>query len=214
MITLSDASAEVIDEVEYPEMGSNVSLARYGDANATFYFNSFPDVGEQNLDNGVVDPDLRFLHVSPVSPRGGEPLKFIAEASDDIGLASLAVYWRRLDGTAGEDGWVPLYDDGMHGDGGMLDGRFAGTLASGFPDGAEVEFYIRGIDLSDAETTLPGAAIFTTPGLSDPQLQPRGRQGERDRRRAPGLRGRRQQRWIDRRRGGRVGRLGRGAQYG
>ena len=148
-------------------MSADVSLARYGDGNATFYFNSFPDIGARNLDNGIVDPAVQFLHLSPLSPEAHDPLTFFAQASDDIGLASLAVYWRRLDLTGGEGstGWVPLYDDGMHGDGGMLDGRFAGTLEGGFPDGAQVEFYIRGVDLSDGETTLPGSPIFTSPGL-------------------------------------------------
>ena len=84
---------------------------------------------------------------------------------DDIGLALVGVAWKRLDAPTAESGWVPLYDDGMHDDGGMLDGIFAGTLESGFPDGAEVEFFVQGFDLSDTSTTLPGSAMFSAPGL-------------------------------------------------
>ena len=92
-------------------------------------------------------------------------MKFIVRARDDIGMASLSVFWRRLDGSENATGWIPLFDDGTHGDGEQLDGFFAGTLETGFPDGAEVEFYIRGIDLSDSDKVLPDSAMFSGPGL-------------------------------------------------
>ena len=164
-LVLSDAGGALVDEVEYPEMEADVSLARFGDANATFYFNSYPDIGSPNLDNGLVEPQMKFLGVTPASPRAGDAVKFVVRARDDIGLALVGIAWRRVDLTSGETGWIPLYDDGMHGDGGMLDGIFAGTHGSGFPDGAQVEFYVQGFDLSDTSQTLPGSAMFSAPGL-------------------------------------------------
>ncbi|MGI9243086.1 MAG: FG-GAP-like repeat-containing protein, partial [Verrucomicrobiales bacterium] len=160
-VVLLDALAAPVDQVEYPEIEADISLARYGDANATFYFNSYPDIGSQNLDNGLISPDLKFLGISPPSPSADEPLQFRVRARDDVGIALLGIAWKRLDTTSEVTGWVPLYDDGMHGDGGMLDGEFAGTLESGFPDGAEIEFYVQGFDLSDAIQTLPGSAMFS-----------------------------------------------------
>jgi len=165
-LTLFDAGGIVVDKVIYPRLDGDVSLARYGDGNGTFYFNPYPDIGAPNLDNGVSNPEMKFLGVVPHSPAGGEPVKFVVRARDDIGMASLSVYWRFLGTTTlNETGWVPLFDDGAHGDGEMLDGIFAGTLESGFPDGAEIEFYIKGVDLSDSDKVLPDTPMFSAPGL-------------------------------------------------
>ena len=70
-LTLFDAGGAVVDEVIYPALDGDVSLARYGDGNATFYFNPYPDIGEPNLDNGVSNPEMKFLGVVPHSPRVG-----------------------------------------------------------------------------------------------------------------------------------------------
>jgi hypothetical protein len=60
-----------------------------------------------------------------------------------------------------------LFDDGEHGNGGMLDGTFAGLLSPGLPAGAEVQFYLEVTDLSEQTITLsmaPPASVSNTAG--------------------------------------------------
>jgi hypothetical protein len=59
---------------------------------------------------------------------------------------------------------VILYDDGMHDDGGLLDGQFAGVLPMGLPSGAEIQFYLEAVDLGGQTIIEPDEAIFARRG--------------------------------------------------
>ena len=56
-----------------------------------------------------------------------------------------------------------LLDDGMSGDEGMLDGLYSGVL-EGLPNGAEVQFYLESMDVSELTVTTPGNTTFAQPG--------------------------------------------------
>ncbi len=83
------------------------------------------------------------------------PLQFIATGRDDEGIVSVSVMYQRIDIADPELHRVILYDDGFHGDGGMQDGHFAGTMESGLPQGASIRYRIEVQDLSDTMTILP-----------------------------------------------------------
>ena len=72
--------------------------------------------------------------------------------------------WNRLDAPLPEPGRIILFDDGMHGDGGAIDGFFAGQLAPGLPAGAEVQFYVEAMNLSGDVVVLPDSAELVAPG--------------------------------------------------
>jgi hypothetical protein len=163
-ITLLDTDDMIVDTISYPPLGGDISYARYKDGSPSFILNSYPDIGLPNIDNGSVSSGINFLQMVPADPDGDEPIQIHVQADNNSSIATITVHWSRLDTADKEKGWIYLYDDGLHDDGQMHDRHFTGFLESGFPDGAEVEFFIRGIDLSDQTTTIPDITLFTKPG--------------------------------------------------
>ncbi|MBI4602391.1 MAG: VCBS repeat-containing protein [Planctomycetes bacterium] len=159
-LTLLDPSGAPVDEVAFPPQRQNLSYARYRDGLHAFVYSNFPSPGLPNADNGAVPPVLELkaavsvrAPASPPSP--GAPVRFEAEGSDDVGIVSASVLWQRTDVPDAEIRRVVLYDDGMHDDGAMQDGRFAGVLEPGLPAGAEIRFQAEAKDLSEHTTVIP-----------------------------------------------------------
>ena len=104
---------------------------------------------------------LAEINDTPLVRRGpDDPIRFEVTGRDDVGIVSLSLLWRRLDVPDQETHRVVLYDDGMHDDGGLLDGRFAGVLSPQLPPGAEIQFYLEAVDLSGQTIIEPDEPIF------------------------------------------------------
>jgi hypothetical protein len=163
-LLLLDAAGSTADQVDYPPQRENLSYARYRDGVASFTFNNFPSPGGPNADNGAVPPALELkslvsaapdVGLTGRAPAPGEPIRITAEGDDDVGIVSASLLYQRTDIPDPTAHRVILYDDGMHQDGGMQDGSFAGVLDPGLPEGAEIRFQLEVEDLSDHRTVLP-----------------------------------------------------------
>src|SRR5207248_10986135 len=150
--------------VEYPAQEYNVSYSRYGDGVASFVSSTYPSPGRANVDNGANDPVLKFDGMDMATLQPAVQNRFFASGHDDVGIVSVSLIYRRLDVPDTQLHRVPLYDDGLHGDGGVLDGAFSGLLEEGLPDGAEIEFYLECVNLTDNTITIPDGAVFARPG--------------------------------------------------
>jgi hypothetical protein len=95
--------------------------------------------------------------------RPGEPIQFTVTGHDDVGIIGVSVLWQQIGVPFPQTHRIPLYDDGMHGDGGVLDGVFSGLLESGLPAGSEIQFYIETTDLSEQTVVLPNEPVFAGP---------------------------------------------------
>ncbi|MAW60564.1 MAG: hypothetical protein CMJ94_06985 [Planctomycetes bacterium] len=76
----------------------------------------------------------------PAQPGAGQPVSFYAEvvnAADPV--ETVWVHYR----VRGAFETLELFDDGQHGDGAAGDGRYANSVATGFPFGEPVEYYFR-----------------------------------------------------------------------
>ncbi len=162
---------EVVDEVTYPELPVDTSYSRYTDGFTSFTLNNFPDPGLANQDNGTVDPNMKFrglrYDLTGDSPR----LMVTATATDDVGVFTLTMNYRRLDGAVNETGNVILVDDGRSGDGRMADGFFAADVTDLFPPGAEIEFFFTVVDLMGAQKSKPGTSYFAPLGQTTEHLK-------------------------------------------
>ncbi len=156
----------VSDTLTYGQQFENIALSRYRDGLPSFIFNPLPTPNLPNRDGGVVEPELTFSGFDTVSLRSrGIPLKFTAEAADDVGIVSVFVTYRRVDLPGSRQKRFVLFDDGMHDDGQLFDGVYANVFPEDLPDGAEIQFYLEAIDLTGASITVP----------SDPSLADEGR---------------------------------------
>ncbi|MDB6030356.1 MAG: hypothetical protein JWM16_694 [Verrucomicrobiales bacterium] len=164
ILSLIDSNGLLLDKVQYPPQDLNVSYSRYRDGVDSWVFNEFPSPGRANVDNGSRDPVVKFQGLDLNTLQANRPLEFTATGQDDIGLVGVSLVYRRLDIQDNEIHRVPLYDDGLHHDLGMLDGAFAGVLEGGLPQGAEIEFYLECMDLTDKTITVPEDAAFALPG--------------------------------------------------
>jgi hypothetical protein len=165
-LSLINSSGQVIDHLEFPEQRENVSYARYRDGARSFVFNTYPSPGRANTDNGPVEPIVKIDEAQMSNILPGEPVRFTVTGRDDVGIVSLSLFWKLLgepDSTAHR---VDLFDDGDHGDAGMLDGTFSGLLQPGLPNGAEIQFYVEVTDLSGQTTYLPSEPVFAATGAS------------------------------------------------
>lgn len=160
-LILRNADGMEVDRVDYPPMEQDLSFARYQDGVQAFRHNLFPDIGAPNVDNGELEPTLFFdgFDFSNFGPN--QPLKINARANDDVGVIALNVVYRPINQPQALPAHVVLYDDGQHGDGGMLDGLFSGQLP-GFPAGTELQFYVEATDLNNKTTYLPNDPVFAT----------------------------------------------------
>jgi hypothetical protein len=165
VLALLDASGGEVDRVAYPPQRENLSYGRYRDGLRAFVFNNYPSAGAPNADNGPVAPIIRLTAVTPAwssfgepltVPQPGQPLRFFARGEDDVGIVTASILYERSDLPGSEVQRIILYDDGMHGDGGLQDGIFSGVLASGLPAGAELRLRLEAVDLSDNAVVLPG----------------------------------------------------------
>ena len=159
-LTLYNAADEILDSVTFPELETNTSYARYQDGFTSFAVNINPDIGQENLDNGAVNPDLKFETFLPDPTNPGGPLKVLVTAQDDFGVFTLTMNYRILDDPNLEEHSLLLFDDGQHGDGEMADGIFANTLPVDLPSDALIEFFFTAVDLLGEQSSKPGSSTF------------------------------------------------------
>ncbi|HUF63687.1 MAG TPA: FG-GAP-like repeat-containing protein [Verrucomicrobiales bacterium] len=159
-LRLLDPDGGEADRVNYPSQQENVSYARYADGLPSFVANSIPTPGGPNTDNGPVEPEIEFLGFDLPTLAAGRSIVARARATDDIGLMSLCLLYRRVDVADPEVYRTVLFDDGMHDDGDRLDGIFTGALEGGLPAGAEIRFVLEGVDLSGRVVVEPGGGGF------------------------------------------------------
>ncbi len=161
IVSLFNAENEEVDRVHFPPQRPNISYARYEDGSAGFTFNNYPNPLEANVDNGPVPPIVRLESVHSrvggqvVPPTPGAPIRFVARGEDDEGIVSIRVFYERIDGPAQGQRSFILYDDGMHDDGGMQDGIYAGESDVTFPAGAAIRYRLVVEDLGDNVTIFP-----------------------------------------------------------
>ncbi len=167
-LVLLDPEGQEADRVAFPPQQENVSYARYADGLPSFVANAIPTPGGPNTDNGPVEPAVEFLGFDLNTLRPGVSIVARARASDDIGLMSLCLLYRRVDINDPQVYRAVLFDDGMHDDEGRLDGSFTGTLDGGLPHEAEIRFVLEGVDLSGKTVIVPGGGGFDgDDGLND-----------------------------------------------
>jgi hypothetical protein len=165
LLRLLNAQGIEVDHVTYPALAEDLSYARYTDGARAFVVNNIPSPGAPNVDNGAVDPVVSLSSVDlNALQTPGQPLLFRATARDDVGVVNVSLLWRRLDVPDFETKRVILYDDGMNDDLGLNDGVFAGMLRDELPPGAEIQFYLECVDLTDQLVTTPGNPRFVSPG--------------------------------------------------
>ena len=163
-INLKSADGVIIDSVSYTQMYEDVSYSRFQDGLRSFTYNGSPDPGSMNIDNGPLPPTATIDGFSIENFGPDKPIRFYATGVDDSVIVSMSIMWRRMDTTEAEFKRVILYDDGLHEDGLIQDGIFSGQLASGLPEGAEIEFYVEVLDLSGEIVELPESPGATLPG--------------------------------------------------
>jgi len=159
-LSLLDSDDQILDSVMFPALETNTSYARYQDGFTSFAVNVSPDIGRENLDNGVVDPDMNFesFQRDPLNP--DRPLRVLVTAQDDVGVFTLTMNYRRLDTPGLEEQSLLLFDDGQHGDGAFGDGLFANTLPDDLPSEALIEFFFTAVDLLGEQSSKPGSSTF------------------------------------------------------
>ncbi len=95
-------------------------------------------------------PTLANLAHSPASPAPNQAIQFTVNAT---GATTVNLYWRRLGAFLKE----PMFDDGLHGDGGPGDGVFGVSIA-GQTAGSLVDYYVEGIAAAGGARYLPYTA--------------------------------------------------------
>lgn len=163
-LSLINAAGVEVDVVSYELQQPNISYGRYRDGLSALAFNAFPSPALGNVDNGPIEPIVKLEGFDLATFGPGRPIRFNATAFDDVGLISVCILYQRLDIVDSETHRVVLFDDGMHEDGGLLDGFFSGLLAPGLPAGAEIQFYLEVVDLSDQIVLTPDDPVFVRAG--------------------------------------------------
>lgn len=154
-LELFNRAGERVDMVSFPAQDSDHSFARFQDGSTGWVVNPYPSPGRANQDNGTLDPKVQLEGFDPETLRPGVPLRFRARGRDDLGIVTMAIYWRRIDVPDLVDHRAILFDDGMHDDGATQDGLFSGTLGARLPAGAQIQFYLLATDLTDKSITVP-----------------------------------------------------------
>ena len=162
-VTLKRSDDSVADTTQTPPSLENVSWSRFIDGHPVFHANPIPSPAMSNIDNGTPAPDVKLTAPSPESLAPGQPIRFTAKGKDDVGIVSLSLLWKPL-GVPGETQRVILYDDGMHDDGAVTDGFFAGEMATGLAADGEIQFYMEATDLSGNTVIVPDDATLVDPG--------------------------------------------------
>jgi Lamin Tail Domain/FG-GAP-like repeat/FG-GAP repeat len=154
----------VADDVTYPEIGSDESYARYSDGDATWALSALPNPGFSNTVASPADPTAKLNGIDLGEFATLQRVRFYATAKDDLGVLGMTIFWRRA-GKVSPFNKVVLFDDGMSGDGGRLDGVYSGLFTAAPAGGTAVEFYLEAEDLSGGLTRVPGPP----PSASDEQ---------------------------------------------
>jgi hypothetical protein len=163
-LVLLNSAGQEVDSLRYSEQLENVSYGRYRDGLAALASNPYPSPGRSNTDNGPVEPVAKVESITPFPPEPDAPIRFYVNGRDDVGIIALSVVWQRLDLAGSSPHRVILYDDGLNGDQGALDGVFSGVLVPGLPDGAAIQFYLEVTDLSGQTVLSPSDPVFASPG--------------------------------------------------
>lgn len=163
VLSLINAGGVVVDTIQYAVQQENVSYGRFRDGSQTFSANPYPSPGRPNTDNGPVEPIAQLQDFYPLPAVAGQPIRLSVTGRDDVGLVGVSVVWQRMDISETNIHRTQIFDDGMHDDGPMLDGLFAGLLPA-LPAGAEIQFYLEVTDLGDQTITLPSEPVFAIPG--------------------------------------------------
>jgi hypothetical protein len=162
-LCLFNTLGEEVDRVEYPPQQSDISYSRFRDGMPSFIACNFPTPGSANADGGPVAPTLEFDGVDLASLQPDQPIRIFARATDDVAVMGVTVLWRRLDLPNSPIVRLVLGDDGMSGDGAMLDGVFSGLFPP-LPEGAEIQFYLEAMDVSEIVVSSPGDPVFAAAG--------------------------------------------------
>jgi hypothetical protein len=163
-LSLINSAGVEVDVISYELQQPNISYGRYRDGLSALAFNAFPSPGLGNVDNGPIEPIVKLEGFDLATFAPDQPIRFYATAFDDVGLISVCVMYQRLDVVDTETHRVVLYDDGIHQDGGLLDGFFSGVLEPGLPPGGEIQFYLEVVDLSDQIVLTPDDPVFARAG--------------------------------------------------
>jgi hypothetical protein len=143
-------------------MNEDESFARYSDGHPVLRVNELPDPGRPNLDNGAIEPSAKLHGIDLRTFAAGQPLRFQATATDDVGIVGMTVHWRVRQSPDATFHRALLFDDGLNEDGGRLDGVFAGVLEAGLPEGTEIELFLEAEDLSGEKKYIPGRPATTS----------------------------------------------------
>jgi hypothetical protein len=154
-LQLLDPAGNVVDTLVYPNQLRDVSYGRYLDGLDNFVYNSLPDPGRSNVDNGPLAPRIDFDGFKASTYGPGQNTLFRCECRDDTAPISCTIVYWRTDVADQTRHRVLLYDDGMHEDGGMLDSAWAGRMPLSLPLGAQISFYIEATDLNDTIAYAP-----------------------------------------------------------
>ncbi len=155
VLRLSRPAGETADAVTYPALGSDQSYARFSDGDVSWHLSDLPNPGFPNASGAPVEPKAKLNGIDLAEFVVNRRVRFYATATDDLGVVGMTIRWRQI-GQKGPFRKVVLYDDGLQGDGGRLDGVFSGVFTEAPEAGTPVEFYLEGEDLSGSLTRLPG----------------------------------------------------------
>jgi hypothetical protein len=162
-LCLFNPQGDEVDRVDYPPQQDDISYSRFRDGMPSFVACNFPTPGAANADGGPVAPTLEFDGVDLASLQPDQPIRIFARSTDDVAVMGVTVLWRRLDLPNSPIVRLVLGDDGMSGDGAMLDGVFSGLFPP-LPEGAEIQFYLEAMDVSEIVVTSPGDPVFAAAG--------------------------------------------------
>jgi hypothetical protein len=114
-----------------------------------------------------IAPMLLDVAHSPGVPTSTTPITIRARVVDESTSGLTVQFWWRNASTTNPPAFaaVPMFDDGVHGDGGAGDGVFAGSL-SARPDRQVVEFYVEATDSTGRTRTWPMPAQLAGGGFS------------------------------------------------
>jgi len=139
----------VVDAVEYPPLAADTSYGRIPEGTGEFSVLETPTPR-----GGIVHPPRRVevLSYEPLLPELGEPVTVRVWISPEVSLQTAQVYnWLM------EESWVPLFDDGTHGDDAAGDDIFTCRIGP-FHDSGILHFAIEVTDGDGAEYRDPELA--------------------------------------------------------
>ncbi len=128
----------------YGRLTGGLAYGRVTDGDETFAFQLTPTEGAANGGPTAYAPRVGVITVGSEAPAPGDPLPVGVAIAHTGGLASVECHWR----AGGEEGSIPLSDDGLAGDEVAGDGVYGGSITEVPPAAIEVELMV---DVSSAE---------------------------------------------------------------